>query len=65
MTRLDYSKLILKKISFDRNLLEKEYRKALNLLGMNEGPNLRDWFKSEFDLQAHQFMETRNNQLKL
>lgn len=61
MTRLDYSKLILKKMSFDRNLLEKEYRKALNLLGMNEGPNLKDWFKSEFDPQAHQLGKQETN----
>lgn len=59
MTKLEYSKLILKKISFDRNLFEKEYRKARKLLGANEGSNLREWCKEEFGVYALQFLETK------
>ncbi len=59
MTRLEYSKLILKKMSFDRNLLEKEYGKARKLLGVNEGSNLREWCKEEFGIYALQFLETK------
>jgi len=64
MTRLEYSKLILKKICFDRNLLEKEYCKAMNLIGVNERSNLSEWCKAEFGAHVLHFSEIKNNQLK-
>ncbi len=44
---LNYYKTILEKVSFDKRLLKKEYKKAKELL---EGPEARDldyWVKSK------------------
>ncbi|WP_339756727.1 hypothetical protein [Algoriphagus aquimarinus] len=44
---LNYYKTILEKVSFDKKLLEKEYKKAKRLL---EGPEAKDldyWVKSQ------------------
>jgi len=44
---LNYYKTILEKVSFDKRLLEKEYKKAKELL---EGPEARDldyWVQSK------------------
>lgn len=40
---LDYYKLILSKVSFDQQLLRKEYTKALNLLDQSEVQELNHW----------------------
>jgi hypothetical protein len=40
---LDYYKLILSKVSFDQQLLRKEYTKALNLLDQAEVQELNQW----------------------
>lgn len=48
MSRFEYCKLILRKISFDRALLKKEYVKALRLLPENETSLFIAWCKSEF-----------------
>lgn len=48
MSRFEYCKLILRKISFDRALLKKEYVKALRLLPDNEISLFIAWCKSEF-----------------
>jgi len=45
-TFLEYYKLILSKVSFDRSLLMKEYRKALKILNPNEQQNLTAWLRS-------------------
>jgi hypothetical protein len=51
---LDYSKLILEKVSFDNALLKKEYYKALSLLSHNEQEKLRIWLRDTLD--AHQWI---------
>lgn len=38
-----YSKLILEKVSFSKELYEREYRKALSKLSESEARQLRDW----------------------
>ncbi len=43
---LDYYKTVLQKVSFDRNLFYKEYRKAINSLSEEEAASLEDWLKS-------------------
>lgn len=48
MSRFEYCKLILKKISFDRALLKKEYFKALRLLSESETSLFTAWCKNEF-----------------
>ena len=46
-TFLDYYKMILDKVSFDDELLAKEYAKALNILKEEEARNLENWVKSK------------------
>lgn len=40
---LDYYKYVLEKVSFDRNLFLKEYKKALKTLKKQEEEVLQDW----------------------
>jgi hypothetical protein len=40
---LDYYKTILTKVSFDRNLFQKEYNKAMNTLDADAAIHLRQW----------------------
>ncbi|MGB5929814.1 MAG: hypothetical protein WBH03_16660 [Cyclobacteriaceae bacterium] len=49
MKRLQYSKEILRKVSFDRELLCKEYKKALKQLPKEEATSLECWYKSTFE----------------
>lgn len=42
-TYLEYSKLILEKVSFDRHLFEKELRKAVHQLADTECKELKSW----------------------
>lgn len=43
---LDYYKTILQKVSFDPDLLLKEYRKALNALHPSEIEEFEQWISS-------------------
>lgn len=45
---LDYVKLILTKVSFNRALFEKELRKALKMLLPTEVPDFRSWCYKQF-----------------
>jgi hypothetical protein len=45
---LEYSKLILEKVSFDRRLFEKEFRKALRQLVGTDRAELQKWAASKF-----------------
>ena len=40
---LEYIKIILQKVSFDRRLFEKELRKAIRMLMPAEVKRLRNW----------------------
>ena len=44
---LAYSKLILEKVSFSRELFEREYKKALNSLSTAEARELREWLTGD------------------
>lgn len=44
-TMLDYSKLILKSVSFDSKLFRKEYRKSLQWLSPLEVVSLKIWLR--------------------
>ena len=48
---LEYFKTILKKVSFDIFLFEKELRKALETLVAEEKEKLRNWCYNEFQEQ--------------
>lgn len=43
----DYSKMILEKVSFDRLLFRREYRKALNFLSLDERKSLKLWLRQK------------------
>jgi hypothetical protein len=45
---LEYSKLILEKVSFDPKLFTKEYRKAYNVLNESDRTALYAWCKNRF-----------------
>ena len=45
---LEYVKTILEKVSFDRSLFEKELRKALRTLGLDELKQLKSWCYERF-----------------
>jgi hypothetical protein len=44
---LDYVKIVLSKVSFDRRLFRKEYRKSLSWLSHNEINELRSWLRQQ------------------
>ncbi|MCU0358192.1 MAG: hypothetical protein MUE95_11495 [Cyclobacteriaceae bacterium] len=43
---LEYCKLILQRVSFDRRLWRKEYRKSLKRLTVSESSQLRQWVRT-------------------
>lgn len=45
---LEYVKIVLMKVSFDRRLFEKELRKGLNLLMPTEIKEFMDWCYRNF-----------------
>lgn len=50
---LEYSKYILERVSFDKNLFVKEYRKALRFLKEYEVEELNSWIRNKgLQLQA-------------
>ena len=51
MTMLEYSKLILEKVSFDSSLFEKELKKAITLLTGIDRQDLQNWVLSRFGYQ--------------
>ena len=46
---LEYIKLILSKVSFSRELFEKELKKAIQMLVPNEVEQLRVWCYARFN----------------
>ena len=48
---LDYSKIILEKMSFDTLLFVKELNKAVKLLSDEDVERLENWCMSTFDLK--------------
>ncbi|WP_198675233.1 hypothetical protein [Pleomorphovibrio marinus] len=44
---LNYCKLILEKMAFDRRLLIKEYRKSLRWLDSTESQELKAWMRTK------------------
>lgn len=45
---LEYSKTILKKVAFDKNLLKKEFEKALQYLDKNEQVEFINWYECRY-----------------
>lgn len=48
MTMLEYVKLILEKVSFDKKLFEKELKKGLSMLIPDEVVELKKWCYAKF-----------------
>jgi hypothetical protein len=45
---MEYCKIILKKISFNRKLFLKEYRKSFRYLAFDEQAQFRKWARQNF-----------------
>lgn len=45
---LEYSKMILSKVSFNPTLFQKELRKSLNLLEKDEAESLKEWVQQNY-----------------
>ena len=60
MDKLEYCKVILKKVSFDKALLRKEYKKALESLTDEKADLLDLWYKQKF---GNSYCETSGNSL--
>lgn len=54
---LEYSKIILDKVSFNSILFEKELGKALELLTKSEKENFLMWCKSKFDHNQNKILQ--------
>jgi len=48
ISMLDYSKMILEKVSFDANLFQKEFRKAISKLMQPDAQELIKWSYSRY-----------------
>ena len=49
LNMLEYSKIILSKISFDKQLFQKEYEKAVECLDNNERTALEQWVQARME----------------
>jgi len=47
-TTLEYYKFILERVSFDADLFEKEFKKAISNLPQDEASQLKLWVKSNY-----------------
>jgi hypothetical protein len=54
---LEYFKTILKKVSFDKNLFERELRKSIKRLMPNEVQELRIWCYEQFSGRFHTILD--------
>lgn len=53
-TMLEYAKIILRKVSFDKTLFRKEYKKSLHWLTRNEAAELKGWLREQRLLPVNQ-----------
>lgn len=51
ISMIEYCKMILKKISFNRRLFLKEYRKSFKYLAPHEHTQFRKWAREIFNSQ--------------
>ena len=49
MTMLEYAKTILKKVSFDKEIFKREYKKFITMLSHKESEKLIEWQQSNFN----------------
>lgn len=58
---LEYCKLILEKVSFDKRLFEKELRKSFQYLLPNEAKELISWVKANFNNRFPEIISNFNS----
>ncbi len=56
---LEYSKIILQKVSFDKLLFSKELRKALLHLSLHEQTDLKNWCNQHFQNRYPEVLQER------
>ncbi|MEQ9289588.1 MAG: hypothetical protein RIG77_21855 [Cyclobacteriaceae bacterium] len=61
MSRLEYDKLILDKVSFCQYLFKKELRKALNHLAREEANELHHWCRKNFTFDGLNLLDDKVN----
>jgi len=54
MTMLEYTKIILEKVSFDPRIFRKELKKAVNYVNKEEYGHLKTWVKQKFGVKRNQ-----------
>ncbi len=63
----DYAKTILKKVSFDKGIFQREYKKFRQMLSDKESKKLQEWQKSNFKFTINennsQTKDKRNEEL--
>lgn len=64
MTTLNYVKVILEKVSFDAKLFEKELKKAIKTLVVEEIKELRTWCSEQFGKMYNQVIEKCFNRMR-
>jgi hypothetical protein len=53
MTVLEYSKMVLEKVSFDKKLFKKELRKALRWIKKDEVRQLILWCRDKYNIKKY------------
>ncbi|MFD1816824.1 hypothetical protein [Pseudarcicella hirudinis] len=64
MTTIEYVKMILSKVSFDAKLFEKELKKAVKSLVIEEIKQLRDWCYEQFGMIYRQILHRCFNRFR-
>lgn len=54
MNMFEYAKTILKKVSFDKGIFQREYKKFIRMLSDNESKKLQEWQKSNFKITINE-----------
>ena len=62
---LEYFKTILKKVSFDRSLFEKELKKAIKALVEKELDEFRTWCYSQFSSKYPKILDNNFNAIAI
>jgi hypothetical protein len=61
MTVLEYSKMILEKVSFDARLFKKELRKALRWVSKEEMRPLILWCRQKYNIKKNRDLRVKVN----
>lgn len=57
---LEYTKIILEKVSFDPRIFRKELRKLVKYISKEEYGHLRSWVKQKFGMKRRKNSESFN-----